>query len=302
GYLGTILARSFVSNNIPFSGIDIRNCPGNPTHREFNFYNCSITDKEELRKIFITEEPTHVVHFACTFNKVRNKRKEHLIDVQGSRNVLEACNDIPSVKQIIYSSSAAAYGGRKDNPEWLNEDHPLSPGKYRYGINKKKIEKIFLSEKLRNDLRVVILRICTVTGQTFPEEREVQKILARFPFLPEFTRHNRLQFLHEDDFALLMENIIRDDTIGGIYNLAPDTYSFVYDLVPDKKYYRLPKGLIYGSLWILWHLKIVNLQPAGLINSYYPVVIDPSKLTSRYRYNFRYSTAEAFAEAQKNRD
>jgi hypothetical protein len=78
--------------------------------------------------------------------------------------------------------------------------------------------------------------------------------------------------------------------------MASDTYSYVYDLVPGKKFFRLPKNVLKSMLWILWNLKILNLSPASINTSIYPVILDPSKLKDRYNYKFRYSTASAFSE------
>ncbi len=84
-----------------------------------------------------------MIHFACTFNKVRNQTREHDIDIGGSRNIIEIADQTPSVKQLIFSSSATAYGGNSDNPLWIKEEHPLNPGAYRYGSNKMLIEGIY---------------------------------------------------------------------------------------------------------------------------------------------------------------
>lgn len=293
GYLGSILVEHLISKNIPVVGIDIR-IPYKTPGDNFTFYRCCITDREYLEEIFRKEQPTHVIHFACTFNKVRNKKKEHFIDIGGSDNVLSISARTQSVKQLVYSSSAAAYGGCRDNPELITELHPLRPGNYRYGVNKRLIEESFTSSGIRNDLHVVILRICTVTGPAITSERVVLKILTKFPFIPKFCKFNKIQLLHEDDFLSLMALILHDDLIDGIYNMASDSYAFIYDLAPGKRYLVFPKGMIKAILWILWHLKILNLQPAGINNSFFPIILDPAKLANRYNYAYRYSTIESF--------
>ena len=300
GYLGSILANSLISKKIPVVGLDILNNSADPAGDYFTFYRCSITNRDEIDKIFLREQPTHVVHFACTFNKVRDRKKEQMIDIGGSSNILNASNMTPSVRQLIYSSSAAAYGGYKDNPEWIKETDHLRPGKYRYGINKKLIEQSFTGSGNREDLRIAVLRICSVTGPEITSERIVVRLLTRFPFLPSFCRNTRMQLLHEEDFLSVMELILQDDLIEGIYNIAPDTSSRIIDLVSGKKYFLFPVGLIKAILWLLWHLKILNLQPAAINNSFFPIILDPAKLKNRYNYKFRYSTAEAFAETVKS--
>ncbi len=295
GYLGSLLVNYMVSKKITVIGIDNRSGNAVLPGEYFKFYLCSIIDRALLEEIFFREQPTHIIHFACTFNKVRDRKKEQLIDVDGSENILDISNRTLSVEQVIHSSSAAAYGGWMDNPEWINESHPLRPGKYRYGMNKKAIEQIYLTLAVRENLRIVILRICTVTGPFFTSDRIILRLLTQFPFLPGFCKDCKIQLLHEDDFVSLLDKVINDSLIKGVYNVAPDSFAAVRDLAPGKKYFMFSAGVIKSILWVLWNLKILNLQPAGINNSIYPIILDPAKLQARYNYKFRYSTAEALA-------
>ena len=227
GILGGILTNYLVINKIHVVGIDHRVISKNIEGPYFKYYNCSITDKKNLESVFREEQPTHVVHLACTFNKVRDRKREYEIDIGGSKNVLDVSNNTPSVKQLIYSSSAAAYGGHSNNPLWLKETYPLRPGRYRYGINKKLIEQCFSKTPLREDLHLIILRICTVVGPSFNKPSSVVSILIKLPYLPRFCRENKIQFLHEEDMSVLIEMILQDDQVKGIFNLAPDSFSDV---------------------------------------------------------------------------
>jgi len=300
GALGTIITKSLITKKIQVIGIDIKETEEKNPEEYFRFYNCSITDKYNLKSIFSNEEPTHVIHLACTFNKVRNRQREYEIDIGGSKNILEVSINTSSVKQLIYSSSAAAYGGNRDNPEWINEMHPLKPGKYRYGINKRLVEQIFFRTPVREDLRINSVRICTVVGPTFNKHASVVSILLKLPWLPVFCKENKIQFLHSDDFLSLINLIIPDEQIKGIFNIAPNSYSAVKELFPDKKYIKIPVFLITGILTILWNLRLLNLQPAGINHSIYPILLDPRKIASRFKYRFKYTSSEAFEDTKVN--
>lgn len=298
GSLGGMIATSLTTKKIPVIGLDIREPAENVKLEYFCFYNCSITDKEGLKNIFNKEEPTHVIHLACTFNKVRDRQKEHFIDIGGSTNILELSDKTKSVKQIIYSSSTAAYGAHNDNPEWIRETNPLRPGKYRYGVNKKLIEDIYSQTPVRDDLHIVFCRICTVIGPTFNKPASVVSILLKLPWLPKFVRENKVQFLHAEDFVSLINLIISDDQIKGIYNVAPDSYSVAKEIVPGKKFIGIPVFVITMGLVILWHLKILNLEPAAIKASMYPILLDPAKIVSRFNYKFKFSSTEAFEDVK----
>jgi UDP-glucose 4-epimerase len=298
GSLGGMIASSLITKKIPVIGIDIRESAENKPGEYFSFYNCCITDKEGLEAIFKKEEPTHVIHLACTFNKVRDRQKEHFIDIGGSTNILELSDKTTSVKQLIYSSSTAAYGAHNDNPEWIKETNPLRPGKYRYGVNKKLIEDIYSQTPVRDDLRIVFCRICTVIGPTFKKPASVVSILLKLPWLPKFVRENKVQFLHAEDFVSLISLIISDEQIKGIYNVSPDSYAVAKDLVPGKKFIGIPVFVITMGLVILWHLKILNLEPAAIKASMHPILLDPAKIISRFNYKFKFSATEAFEDVK----
>jgi len=298
GSLGNMIVSSLISKNIPVAGIDIRESDQNRKGGNFVFYNCCITEREKLEVIFRKEQPTHVIHLACTFNKVRNRQKEHNIDIGGSTNIIEISDRTISVRQLIFSSSTAAYGAHADNPEWMKETDPLRPGKYRYAVNKKLIEDVFSQTRVRNDLHLVFCRICTVIGPTFNKPASVVSILLKLPWLPNFVKENKIQFLHAEDLVSLIGLIISDERINGIYNIAPDSYVEVKDLVPGKKFIGIPVFLIMFVLGILWHLKIVNLEPAATKASIYPILLDPDKIISRFTYKFKFSSREAFEDVK----
>jgi UDP-glucose 4-epimerase len=300
GTLGSIIARSLEEKNIQVVGVDVKESHENGSPDSFKFYKCSITDKDLLEEIFRKEEPTNVIHLACTFNKVRNKQKEYEIDIGGSKNILELCNRTHSVKQLIYSSSATAYGGNRDNPIWLEEGHPLRPGSYSYGLNKKVIENIYSATPVREDININLIRICTVVGPTFDKPASVVSILLKWSWLPAFYRDNRVQFLHSEDFASLINLMISDKEIKGVYNIAPDSYSVVKEICPDKRYFKIPVFFITGLLSVLWTLKLMNLKPSAINNSIYPIILDPGKIKSKYGYEFKYTSNEAFEDTRMN--
>lgn len=153
---------------------------------------------------------------------------------------------------------------------------------------------------VREDLHINLVRICTVIGPTFSKPASVVSILLKLPWLPGFCKENKVQFLHEEDFVSLIQLIIPDDQIKGAFNIAPDTYSAVKELLPDKKYIKLPVFVITGFLSVLWNLRILNLQPASINTGIYPIVLDPGKIASRYNYKFKYTSSGAFEDTRKN--
>jgi nucleoside-diphosphate-sugar epimerase len=176
----------------------------------------------------------------------------------------------------------------------LKESEPLKPDNYRYGMNKKLVEDNYTNIPVREDLQIILLRLCLVLGPTFDKTKSAVSILIKLPFLPKFTMETKLQFIHSDDLVSLIGLILEDKEIRGIYNLAPDSYAVVKEIAPDKRFVGIPLFMIKGFLWFCWHLKIMDLQPASVTTSFYPIILDSTKIISRYSYSFKYSSREAF--------
>jgi len=298
GSIGSVVASSLAAKKIPVVGLDLKDLPDLAGNDYFTYHNCSITEKEKLEKIFAAERPTHVIHLASTFHKIRDRQLEYQIDVGGSACILDICNRTSSVKQLVFSSSATIYGALRDNPDWISETDPVRPGKYVYGLNKKHIEELLMNSPVRDDLHRVLCRICTVIGPTYNKPATIVSMLLKVGWLPSFTKDTRVQFIHTEDLTELIHLILKDDEIGGIYNLAPDSYSQIKDLMPGKKYIWIPLGLVRLVISILWPLRLLNLEPAGVNASIYPIVLDPKKIISRFNYRFRYSSDQAFGDVK----
>lgn len=300
GYLGSLLTNFLISNEISVIGIGLRKHPNTAEGSYFKYYSCDVADRDGLEMIFSMENPTHVIHLASTFNKLRDRRRETSVDIGGSGNVLEISDATPSVRQLIYSSSAVAYGGHSTNPEWIPESFPLQPGKYRYGLNKRHVEELLASVPVRKDLHIVTLRICQVTGPSHNNGSNILKVLLQSPILPRVCMNNKIQLLHEADFLSLMVKILQDEEIEGIFNMAPDNYAEIMELTPNKLYLPIPVFMISGILWILWHTRLMNLESVSVNNGIFPIIIDPTKLMKHFDYKFRYSTFDAFSETMMN--
>lgn len=294
GYLGRLAVSHLAERGWDVTGLDMKKAEDQQEGEHFRFYPCNSTDRNYIRELFEGEQPEAVLHFACTMSSVRSRRREFEMDVGGSLNVIEAARQTPSVRKFIYSSSAAIYGPAGRSETWLDESVPLMPGKYRYGINKRLVEQMLIRSADTNGFHAVALRICTVVGPGYSKPKSVVSILMRMPVLPESFRHTRVQFIHEEDFTRMIELVLEDRDIEGVFNLAPDSCTIVGDVVPPKRFRRFPCSALKPVMWALWNLRLINLQPAGLGYCLYPVVLNPAKLAARYNYSFRHSSTESF--------
>ena len=88
------------------------------------------------------------------------------MDVLGSQNVLEACV-ATGVKQLVVSSSGAAYGYHADNPAWLRETDALRGNEvFAYSHHKRLVEEMLAQYRTQHPaLAQTVLRIGTILGE-----------------------------------------------------------------------------------------------------------------------------------------
>ncbi len=295
GYIGSMLSGFFSEKGIAVVGVDIKDS-GNSELNNYKFYKCSILDEKKLRYIFKREKPTHVIHLAYILKPMHNGKMEDEVDLTGSRNILRISNKTPSVKKLILFSSVSAYGARKENRLWIKEEQILAPGKYRYALNKKKTENYFNNFSKRNDLKIVILRVCIVVTPSCTKKNGAVMTIIKSPFLIKKIKNFRFQLLHENDMNALMDRIVEDETMEGTFNVAPDSYISVAELFPEKRYLPIPILFLKFIIAILWSLRISKINVAGLEYCINEIIVDPSKLIKKYGYKFQYTTLEGFED------
>ena len=126
GYLGrqvvTALAQGLSSDAARcLVSLDVREVPAELRLGAVIHAAADIRDKS-LVALLRAQRIDTVVHLAAivTPGKKTDRDFEYQVDVEGTRNVLQACT-AAGVRHVVISSSGAAYGYHADNPAWLSE-------------------------------------------------------------------------------------------------------------------------------------------------------------------------------------
>ena len=99
-----------------------------------------ITDREQTQKYILKCKPDVIIHCAAytAVDKAEDeKEKCYAINVEGTRNIAEACNKIDA--KMVYISSDYVFDGKGIEPQ--SENKPTSPINY-YGYSKEQGEKV----------------------------------------------------------------------------------------------------------------------------------------------------------------
>jgi UDP-glucose 4-epimerase len=182
GFIGSNLVRALVKNNEvvvidDLSTGDLKNIIELIHTQEIKFVEGSITDLALLKKNF--KDIDYVFHEAAIPSvprSVKDPIKSHLVNANGTLNVLLAARD-NEVEKVVYASSSSAYGETPVLPK--REDmapSPLSP----YAVSKLMGEyycKVFAEVY---DLSTVSLRYFNVYGPRQDPLSEYAAVVPRF--------------------------------------------------------------------------------------------------------------------------
>lgn len=174
GFIGSHLAKKLIAQQNEVIGVDNINDYYSVSLKEdrlksigdnhFTFYKLNLEDYEDLKEVFIKEQPEVVVNLAAQAGvrySLENPRAYIDANVVGFMNILE-CSKHFDVKHLIYASSSSVYGANTSKPFSTSDniDHPLS----LYAATKKSNELMAHTYSHLYQLPTTGLRFFTVYG------------------------------------------------------------------------------------------------------------------------------------------
>lgn len=293
GYLGRALLKKVLleSRFQKVLGIDVRPL----SSEEIQVHQMDIRDRG-LSELFRREKVTHVVHLAFVVNPTHNPQFEYDVDVNGTGNILRACLEA-GVKNLVVSSSIAAYGWHADSPIPIPESHALRGNEdFPYSKNKVLVEQLVEDFTRANpQCRVTVLRICNVLG---PNVHNAISAGIEAPILFGVRgRDPYLAFTHEEDMTeILYQAVVRD--VRGVFNVAGKGMVQLSQIatIARRGFVRLPAPLLRFLLSTLFRLRILPFGGGQMGFVRYSCVPDISKLEREFGYVPRHTSEETFRE------
>lgn len=288
GYLGRLVGTRLASDH-KVIGTDIRHSDTLP----FPLVKMDVRDSA-LADLITTENITHVVHLASVLDAGADRARDYDIDVNGSRNVLRCCVTA-GVRHLSVTSSGAAYGYYADNPEWIEEEHPLRGNAvFAYADHKRQIEELLAEYRQRHpQLKQLIFRSGTVLGAD--TSNLITNLFKAKRLLAVRGSDSPFVFIWDEDVAQVIEKGIREDH-SGIYNLAGDGALTIHELanILDKPVRVLPAGLIKAALWCGQRLGVGRYGPEQLDFLRYRPVLNNRRLKAEFGYKPQKTSEQTF--------
>lgn len=247
---------------------------------------------------------TSIVHLASIVTPGKDSKRdfEYDVDVNGTRNVLEACVK-HGVRRIVVSSSGAAYGYHFDNAPWLTEDMPVRGNQvFAYSHHKKLVEDMLTDYRKHHPaLEQVVLRIGTILGPTV--RNQITDMFEKPRILAIRGSSSPFVFIWDQDVVSI---ILRAISIGpaGIYNVAGDGALTIHDIAQrlGKRTLNMPAWVLQTALRILKPLGLTQYGPEQLDFLRYRPVLLNTRLKAVFGYTPTYSSAQVFEIYRKARE
>ena len=250
----------------------------------------------EVDAIVARHRPEVVVHLASivTPGKDSSRAFEYSVDVDGTRNLLEACVR-HGVRRIIVSSSGAAYGYHADSPEWLSETDPVRGNRsFAYAWHKRLVEEMLADYRQQQpQLQQVVLRIGTILGATV--NNQITALFEKPRLIAVRGSSSPFVFIHDRDVVGAIVHGI-DSPVTGIFNVAGDGKLSINEIAArmGKRCLVLPAGLLQAALWLLKRLGLTQYGPEQLDFLRYRPVLDNRRLKEEFGYVPQRTSAEVF--------
>jgi len=165
-----------------------------------------------------------IIHLAAKISvseSIKNPAETFQVNVDGTRNVLAACEK-NHVKKLIVASSAAVYGEGSPNVKLTEKSktNPISP----YGESKVKMEQEIREFESKHDIGCIILRFFNIYG--IGQSPEYAGVITKF--MERITQEKPLEIfgdgLQTRDFVAI------DDVISSIHNAISFGKSGTYNI------------------------------------------------------------------------
>lgn len=228
-----------------------------------SYEKADVTQANQLLEQFQRHRISTVVHLAAIVNPGPTMTREdgYRVDVDGTRNVLDACL-ATGVKRIVVSSSGAAYGYHADNAEWLDETSPVRGNEsFPYAHHKRLVEQMLEEARVwQPELEQVVFRIGTILGETV--KNQITALFERKRVIAIWGRDSPFVFIWDQDVVSCMVRAAIDGP-PGIYNVAGDGALPVRELaeILGKRIQTVPAWLLKTVFWCGRKLGVTGVGP-----------------------------------------
>lgn len=270
GFLGKHLVRTAIEKGYDVIGVDLK--PSGIVEPGFEDHECDITNESQVNFVLENAKPDVVIHLAAALAQFVHKQERlHQINVDGTRNVLNASFKV-NAKQFIFLSSVEVYGIEVPVP--CPETAQLNPV-CEYGRDKVECEAM-CKEFMDKGIAITIFRPPTIAGPGQNEPNllsQVRSARAGKSILMPGGGKTRLQMVNVLDVCTaILLTIGNSDANGMTYNLGSDDVPMMRDIAiallnhagKPVRLTSIPGGIARFMVKVLHPLHLSPVEPQHL--------------------------------------
>ncbi len=237
-----------------------------------------------------------IVHLAAVVTPRPDQTREELrsIDVGGTANVVAAAL-AAGVGHLTVTSSGAAYGYHDDNPEWIDEDHPLRGNpEFAYADHKRQVEELLAKTRGEHpELTQLVLRPGTILGAGL--RNQITALFEAPVIVGIVGSDSPFVFIWETD---AVEVIVRGTLHrrGGVFNLAGDGAVPLRRIADEMgtRFVALPAPVVKAALAVGRRLGISPYGPEQVVFLRHRPVLSNRRLVEEFGYRPKMTSLQAF--------
>ncbi len=243
-------------------------------------------------------------------------------NVDGSKALFDVAFALPSVERLVHFSTVSLYGAYPTNTfeHRFREDEPMREMEYLYGVEKKVAEEELtkvVAAAAGTGPKVAVVRPAAITGPRgrFMRIRfglqaalsgqlkgGIYGLVSALVSLVPATKGWVRQFIHEDDVVDLVTMLSFEPWKGErmeIFNITPPgkpVYAEDMARAVGKKTLPIMPWMARVAYFFFWHGTRGKIPTApGSWRFYsYPIVVDGTKLTRLWGYQYQHESFDAF--------
>ncbi len=220
GFVGPYLKSELQANGYDVFGI------GKEPGTEADYLSVDITDVSGINEAVKKIQPTHIFHLAGVSSPPfaeKNPELTNQINVEGTKNILDAALHLSTAPRVLVVSTAHVYGSPKYLP--IDESHSLG-GLGVYGLSR--IQQEAVARTFMKEMFIAIPRSFNHTGPGQPDTFVIPKIFKQLAEISAGKRKAlelgnidvKRDILHVRDVVRAYRLLLEQDTPGVIANVC----------------------------------------------------------------------------------
>ena len=234
-----------------------------------------------------------VVHLAWLVAVSRDARETERINLDGTRNVLQAMRR-HGTQRLVFSSSVLAYGAELGHRPYLETDELRPDPVLQYGDHKRIIEE----EIAASGIPALVARPAAVVGRHVTGQSAM--IFATPALLGVRGEDHPWQFVHQDDVVRFLADGVLDDRTGTVNLAADDRFSLErFGELLGRRAVRVPAAVLRAGIRAMWTLRLADTNPAAMETLRAFPSADTTRLRDDYGFRCVWSSADAVIDTRR---